>query len=142
MNPIAAQQVALDNALAAPENRVKIGICNMRIDPRKTPKEPTYQVVLDALALSPFYTAFLITIYATICLRLSNQEFVVPPSSDPKIVSFIKELGYIGDIDFVTKVYTDHMHQPWRTFAAIINVCLSGKTAGLDKIRLSRAQIL
>nr|GFA45162.1 hypothetical protein [Tanacetum cinerariifolium]GFA45601.1 hypothetical protein [Tanacetum cinerariifolium] len=61
MNPIAAQQVALDNALVAHENRVKIVICNMRIDPTKTPNEPTYLVVLDALALSPFYQAFLIT---------------------------------------------------------------------------------
>ncbi|GJW59624.1 hypothetical protein Tco_0108959 [Tanacetum coccineum] len=33
----------------------------MRIDPTKTPKEPTYQVVLDSLALSPLYPAFLIT---------------------------------------------------------------------------------
>ncbi|GJR90329.1 retrovirus-related pol polyprotein from transposon TNT 1-94 [Tanacetum coccineum] len=76
MNSIATQQVALDNALVAPENRVNIGICNMRINPSKTPKEPTYT----------------------------------------------------GDIDYVTKVYTDHMHQPWRTFAAVINICLSGKT--------------
>ncbi|GJR52745.1 retrovirus-related pol polyprotein from transposon TNT 1-94 [Tanacetum coccineum] len=34
------------------------------------------------------------------------------------------------------------MHQPWRTFATIINISLSGKTIGLDKLRLSRAQIL
>ncbi|GJV90052.1 hypothetical protein Tco_1533990 [Tanacetum coccineum] len=34
------------------------------------------------------------------------------------------------------------MHQPWRTFAALINRGLSGKTSGLDKLRLSRAQIL
>ncbi|GKB74044.1 hypothetical protein Tco_0935456 [Tanacetum coccineum] len=34
------------------------------------------------------------------------------------------------------------MHQPWRTFAGVINRCLSGKTTGLDKIILSRAQIL
>ncbi|GJZ59676.1 hypothetical protein Tco_0615492 [Tanacetum coccineum] len=34
------------------------------------------------------------------------------------------------------------MHQPWRTFATIINRSLSGKTSGLDKLRLSRAQIL
>ncbi|GKG21339.1 hypothetical protein Tco_0383934 [Tanacetum coccineum] len=33
----------------------------MRIDPTKTPKESTYQVVLDSLALSPLYPAFLIT---------------------------------------------------------------------------------
>ncbi|GJR22262.1 hypothetical protein Tco_0970789 [Tanacetum coccineum] len=33
----------------------------MRIDPTKTQKESTYQVVLDTLALSPCYNAFLIT---------------------------------------------------------------------------------
>nr|GEU41007.1 retrovirus-related Pol polyprotein from transposon TNT 1-94 [Tanacetum cinerariifolium] len=53
--------VALDNALVASENRVQISKCNMRIDPIKTPKEPTYQVVLDYIALSLLYLAFLIT---------------------------------------------------------------------------------
>ncbi|GJW47212.1 hypothetical protein Tco_0078858 [Tanacetum coccineum] len=160
MNPMVAQQVSLDNAFVAPENRVQIGKCNMRIDPTKTQKEPTYEVVLDALALSPLYPAFLITtevpeIYIhqfwhtitkikdpslykfkldkkrctidaevfrdilQICPKLPNQEFVVPPSSDEDIVSFIKELGY-----------------------TVINKCLSGKITGLDNIRLSRAQIL
>ncbi|GJX24101.1 hypothetical protein Tco_0228546 [Tanacetum coccineum] len=52
MNPIADQQVALDNELVTPENRVQIGQCNMRIDLTNTPKEPTYQVDLDSLALS------------------------------------------------------------------------------------------
>ncbi|GKB85009.1 hypothetical protein Tco_0957281, partial [Tanacetum coccineum] len=56
----AAQQVALDNALVPLEKRVKIGKRNMRINPAKTQKEPTYQVVLDALALTTCYPAFLI----------------------------------------------------------------------------------
>nr|GEX21676.1 hypothetical protein [Tanacetum cinerariifolium] len=34
------------------------------------------------------------------------------------------------------------MHQPWRTFAALINRSLSGMTTGLNKLRLSKAQIL
>nr|GEV58212.1 zinc knuckle CX2CX4HX4C [Tanacetum cinerariifolium] len=34
------------------------------------------------------------------------------------------------------------MHQTWKTFAALINKSLFGKTTGLDKLRLSRAQIL
>ncbi|GJT09454.1 hypothetical protein Tco_0856496 [Tanacetum coccineum] len=33
------------------------------------------------------------------------------------------------------------MYQPWRTFASIINRCLSGKIS-LDRLRLSRVQIL
>ncbi|GJZ70504.1 hypothetical protein Tco_0634054 [Tanacetum coccineum] len=154
------QQIALDNALVSPDNRVKIGKCNMRIIPTMTKKEHTYQVVLYALALSPLYTAFLITAefkldkkkcrvdvkvfrdILQISPRLPNQEFIEPPSSDEEIVLFTRELGYKGDIESVTKVITDHMHQPWRNFAAIINICLSGKTTSLDKIRLSRAQIL
>ncbi|GKD02380.1 hypothetical protein Tco_1177354, partial [Tanacetum coccineum] len=34
------------------------------------------------------------------------------------------------------------MHQPWRTFVALINRGLSGKTSGLDKLYLAIAQIL
>ncbi|GJT53696.1 hypothetical protein Tco_0988750, partial [Tanacetum coccineum] len=47
-----AQQSELDNALVAPENRRVIGKCNMRINPGMKPKEPTYQVELDTLALT------------------------------------------------------------------------------------------
>ncbi|GJX80054.1 hypothetical protein Tco_0328203 [Tanacetum coccineum] len=60
MTTTATQQVTLDNALLPLEKRVKIGKCNMRIDPAKTQKEPTYQVVLDALALTTCYPAFFI----------------------------------------------------------------------------------
>ncbi|GKC78254.1 hypothetical protein Tco_1129028 [Tanacetum coccineum] len=56
-----AQQIELDNALVAPENRRVIGKCNMRINPGMKPKEPTYQVVLDSLALTTCYPAFLVT---------------------------------------------------------------------------------
>ncbi|GKE73809.1 hypothetical protein Tco_1535850 [Tanacetum coccineum] len=39
-------------------------------------------------------------------------------------------------------MFVDHMHQPWRTLAAIINKCLSGKTASNDKLHKSRIDIL
>nr|GEU32112.1 hypothetical protein [Tanacetum cinerariifolium] len=74
INPTVAQQSALDNALVAPSDRVKIGKCNMRITPYKKPqKEPTYQVVLDALALCPCFPAFLIT---TDVLEIYMQHFL------------------------------------------------------------------
>ncbi|GJX51986.1 hypothetical protein Tco_0280355 [Tanacetum coccineum] len=56
-----AQQIELDNALVAPENRRVINKCNMRINLGMKPKEPTYQVVLDSLTLTTCYLAFLIT---------------------------------------------------------------------------------
>ncbi|GJY75875.1 retrovirus-related pol polyprotein from transposon TNT 1-94, partial [Tanacetum coccineum] len=60
-NPVAAQQVAFDNALVAPEKLLKIEKCNMRIEFNKPQRETTYQVTLDVLKLSPYYPAFLIT---------------------------------------------------------------------------------
>nr|GEW77801.1 retrotransposon protein, putative, Ty1-copia subclass [Tanacetum cinerariifolium] len=48
----------------------------------------------------------------------------------------------IGEINSLNDVVVDQMHQPWRTFAALINRGLSGKTSAFDKLRLSRAQIL
>ncbi|GJT24198.1 hypothetical protein Tco_0894135 [Tanacetum coccineum] len=61
MNPVATQQVALDNALVAPVKRLKIEKCNMRIEFNKPQRETTYQVTLDVLKLSPCYPVFLIT---------------------------------------------------------------------------------
>ncbi|GJY15621.1 hypothetical protein Tco_0386043 [Tanacetum coccineum] len=55
-----AQQIKLDNALVAPKNHLVIGKCSMRINPEMKPKEPAYQVVLDALVLTTYYPAFLI----------------------------------------------------------------------------------
>nr|GFA76246.1 hypothetical protein [Tanacetum cinerariifolium] len=57
---------------------------------------------------------------------LSNQAFDVLPS-DEEIVSFIKKLSHKGDVKSITELVVDHMYQPWRTFATIINKCLSGK---------------
>ncbi|GJY66111.1 hypothetical protein Tco_0468349 [Tanacetum coccineum] len=58
MDTTKAQQKALDDALVAPENRLKIGKCNQCLSPTLKSNEPTIQVALDALKLTPFYNAF------------------------------------------------------------------------------------
>nr|GEU97257.1 hypothetical protein [Tanacetum cinerariifolium] len=63
-------------------------------------------------------------------------------STDEEVVSFLRELGHTREINSLNDDVVDHMHQPWRTFVSLINKSLSGKTTGLDKLRLSRAQIL
>nr|GFA81546.1 hypothetical protein [Tanacetum cinerariifolium] len=52
------------------------------------------------------------------------------------------DLGHSREIIYITDVNVDYLHQPWRAFATIINKCLSGKEIRMDKICLSRAQIL
>nr|GEU37399.1 hypothetical protein [Tanacetum cinerariifolium] len=76
-----------------------------------------------------------------ICPRVPNQEFVEPPSHD-EIVTFIKSLDYKAALESVPHIFNNHMYQPWRTFASIINKFLSRKTTGVDKLLLSRAQIV
>ncbi|GJS73217.1 hypothetical protein Tco_0706058 [Tanacetum coccineum] len=58
MNTTKEQQKELDDALVAPENCLKIGKSNLRLYSNLKSKEPTIQVVLDALKLTPFYNAF------------------------------------------------------------------------------------
>ncbi|GJR62813.1 hypothetical protein Tco_1504975 [Tanacetum coccineum] len=76
-----------------------------------------------------------------ICPKLLGQKFEDPPFEE-EILSFIRDLGHTGEIKVLSNVNVNHMHQPWRSFAAIINKCLSGKTTALESLRLSRAQIL
>ncbi|GKC30207.1 retrovirus-related pol polyprotein from transposon TNT 1-94, partial [Tanacetum coccineum] len=111
------------------ENQRGIGKCNMRINPGMKPKEPTYQVVLDALALAltTCYPSFLITANVPI----PGQEFDELPSKE-ETLSFIRELGHSEEIKYITDVSVDHLHQPWRAFATIINKCLSGKIDNKD----------
>ncbi|GJZ35141.1 hypothetical protein Tco_0580958 [Tanacetum coccineum] len=142
MSSITAQQTKLDLELVPKENRLDIGKCNGRIPRGLTPREPTFQVVLDAIALTPCYPAFLITAdVPEICPRVPGRDFDALPSEEDT-VSFLRELGHTREINSLNDVVVDQMHQPWRTFAALINRGLSGKTSGLDKLRLSRAQIL
>ncbi|GJX37919.1 hypothetical protein Tco_0251222 [Tanacetum coccineum] len=76
-----------------------------------------------------------------ICPKVSGKAFDEPPTEE-EALSFIRELGHTGGIKYITDVIVDHLHQPWITFASIINKCLYGKVSGLEKIRLSIVQIL
>ncbi|GKC98087.1 hypothetical protein Tco_1168362 [Tanacetum coccineum] len=178
MSSITAQQAKLDLELVPKEKRLKTVKCNERLNPGKIQREPTFQVVLDALALTPYYSAFLITadvpevymyqfwdsVYKhdtfyrfkidkrkifKITLEIFRNIFKICPKvqvqdfdtlrTDEEIVSFLRELGHTREINSLNDVVVDQMHLPWRTFAALINRSLSGKTTGLEKIRLSRA---
>nr|GFA20840.1 hypothetical protein [Tanacetum cinerariifolium] len=61
---------------------------------------------------------------------------------EEEILAFLRFLRHIGEIRKLTDVNINKLHQPWRTFAAIINKCLSGKSTCYDSLRVSQAQIL
>ncbi|GJU90769.1 hypothetical protein Tco_1303192 [Tanacetum coccineum] len=127
------------NFLIEKLDRLEFGKCNMRLKTDIKPNEATFQLVLDALALTPFYRAFLITAERnSLALpKIPRQEFE-DLQLEQEIISFIRDLRHSGDIKCLTNVSVDYLHQPWRSFSTIINKCLSGKETGMDKIRLSR----
>ncbi|GJT10179.1 hypothetical protein Tco_0857221 [Tanacetum coccineum] len=61
MSSIIAQQTKLDLELVPKENRLDIGKCNGRIPRGLKLKKETFHVILDDIALTPYYPAFLIT---------------------------------------------------------------------------------
>ncbi|GKC48363.1 hypothetical protein Tco_1066085 [Tanacetum coccineum] len=76
-----------------------------------------------------------------IYVQEEGVDFTDVPDDDTAL-TFLIDLGYKGPLNRHTNMFVDHMHQPWRTLAAIINKCLSGKTASNDKLRKSRIDIL
>nr|GEV33421.1 hypothetical protein [Tanacetum cinerariifolium] len=76
-----------------------------------------------------------------ICPRIPNQRFDELPFEE-EILAFLRQLGHRGEIKMITDVNINKLHQPWRSFAAVTNKCLSGKSTGYDSLRLSKVQIL
>nr|GEY63175.1 hypothetical protein [Tanacetum cinerariifolium] len=64
----------------------------MRIDPAKTQKEPTYQVVVDALALTTRYLAFLITADVS---EIYMQQFWMTNRQMRESTSYKTYLAYV-----------------------------------------------
>nr|GEV40246.1 hypothetical protein [Tanacetum cinerariifolium] len=76
-----------------------------------------------------------------ICPRVHGQSFAETPFEE-EILAFICFLQHSAAIRMLTDVNINKLYQPWISFAAIINKCLTGKSSGYDSLRLSQAQIL
>nr|GEV10612.1 hypothetical protein [Tanacetum cinerariifolium] len=139
------QQVALDEALVPHASRLKIG---------KTDVPEIYMQEFWATAIVHHHSIrFKINNkkhimnleyfreMLQICPGIPNQQFDELPFEEA-ILSYLRELGHIGEIKMITNVNINKLHQPWRSFATVLNKCLSGKSTGYDSLRLSQAQIL
>ncbi|GKC14101.1 retrovirus-related pol polyprotein from transposon TNT 1-94 [Tanacetum coccineum] len=70
-----------------------------------------------------------------------NNPFVDPPSSDA-VIEYVNTLGYPSTLRNVSAMSINALYQPWRAVLSMINMCLTGKTAGYDKPRHPVIQIL
>nr|GEW24350.1 uncharacterized mitochondrial protein AtMg00810-like [Tanacetum cinerariifolium] len=77
------------------------------------------------------------------CARSKAQILMNSYWATRSAESMLKSLKrfWISELKY-TSMYVDHMSQPWRTLAAIINKYLSRKTTSNDRLRKSRIDIM
>ncbi|GJT84212.1 integrase, catalytic region, zinc finger, CCHC-type containing protein [Tanacetum coccineum] len=126
-----ADQIALDDALVAPANRLKIGKPDV---PEINMQEfwATTTVHHHSIRFKMNNKKHIVNLeyfreMLQICPKLPDQQFEEPPFEEEKVI---------------TDVNVNKLHQPWRSFATVINRCLSGKSTGYDSLQLSQAQII
>nr|GEW51157.1 hypothetical protein [Tanacetum cinerariifolium] len=82
----------------------------------------------------------------TIDQQVALDEALVPHTFDElsfkeEILAFLRNLGHSGEIKKITDININKLHQPWRSFAAVISKCLSGKSTELPCTFNYRSQV-
>nr|GFC97897.1 hypothetical protein [Tanacetum cinerariifolium] len=70
--------------------------------------------------------------------RVPGQSFAELPF-EKEILEFLRFLGHSAQIKTLIDVNVNKLYQPWRSFAAVINKCLTGKSTGFDSLRNTKA---
>ncbi|GKE95848.1 hypothetical protein Tco_1580703 [Tanacetum coccineum] len=139
------QVTARDKKWVPTKERVKISTTNVRLETtfwytiKKVLGTNSYEFLLankKCLVDAEVFWKIL-----DICPRVQGVDFT-EVSDDETTLTFRLDLGYQSLLYKHPNMYVDHMHQPWRTPAAIINKCLSRKDASNDRLRKSRIDIL
>ncbi|GJV50701.1 hypothetical protein Tco_1446442 [Tanacetum coccineum] len=140
------QVIARDEKWVPSTERVKISPTNVRMETihfwytiKKVKDSESYEFILankKCVVDAEVFRKIL-----NICPRVEGEEFT-EVQDDNDTLTFLIDLGYKGPLHKHTNMFVDHMHQPWRTLAAIINKCLSWKTASNDKLRKYKIDIL
>nr|GFB21127.1 hypothetical protein [Tanacetum cinerariifolium] len=145
------QQTALDESLVPGLQRLRIGRSNFRLPSDIQSKEATLQVATAKLHHTSIrfkidtkksvlnLEAFREMMHVS--PRIPNQPFADLPTEE-EVLDFLRFLRHSQDICYLTDVNVNKLYQPWRSFASVINKCLTGKSYGVDSFRLSQAQML
>nr|GEV32167.1 hypothetical protein [Tanacetum cinerariifolium] len=72
--------------------------------------------------------------------RIPGQSFDELPFEE-EILEFLRLLGHSAQIRTLTDVNINKLFQPWISFGAVINKCLTGKSSGFDSLELMNNEI-
>nr|GFA88439.1 hypothetical protein [Tanacetum cinerariifolium] len=147
------QQVALDEALVPSTQRLRIGRSNFRLPSDVLRNSPFFRAFLMTADVPEIYMQeFWATAklhHNSICfkmdtkksvldleafremlhisLRIPSQSFAELPFKE-EILEFLRNLEHSDEIRHLIDVNVNKLYQPWRSFASVINKCLTGKS--------------
>ncbi|GJS99692.1 hypothetical protein Tco_0820862 [Tanacetum coccineum] len=128
-----AEQIALDDALVAPANRLKIAnvpkiymqefwattsVHSRSIRFKMNNKKHTVNLEYFREMLQ-------------ICPIIHNQKFDEPPF-EQEILTFLVSLDHSGEMRKITDVNANKLHQPWRSFAMLYDAILPKELTNED----------
>ncbi|GJS81111.1 retrovirus-related pol polyprotein from transposon TNT 1-94 [Tanacetum coccineum] len=149
--PAMAPPTRTDDQILPHIRWVPIGKSNCYLDVERSQSNPIYKIVVDILKYTNFFRAF--TASSTIpsiyiqqdALQITpvdtNYAFYSPPTPDA-LIKFVNDLGYSRGVRTLSDVVTNDMFQPWRALTTVINLCLTRKTSGFERLRALVLRIL
>ncbi|GJU72157.1 hypothetical protein Tco_1263562 [Tanacetum coccineum] len=152
--PAIAPPTMTDDQILSSSKWVPIGKSNCVLDVQKSQRNPIFPIAVAILKNTNFFRAFTCQLdeqwfnlhkdISRDALDMTpsndNNPFVAPPSSDTVID--VNTLGYLCILRNVSAMSVNALYQLWRAILSMINMCLTGKTAGYDRPRHPVLQIL
>ncbi|GJT43745.1 hypothetical protein Tco_0952460 [Tanacetum coccineum] len=142
--PAVVPSTRMDDQILPLNKWVPIAKSNCILNVHKPQRNPIFLIVVALLKNTNFFWAFMasstiLTIYIQqdaldISLANDNNLFVAPPSSDT-VIEYVNTLGYLSTLRNVSTMSVNALCQPWRAILSMINLCLTGKTAGYNRPR-------
>ncbi|GJQ99056.1 retrovirus-related pol polyprotein from transposon TNT 1-94 [Tanacetum coccineum] len=150
--PAIAPPTRTDDQILPIRKWVPVGKSNYVLDVLKSQRNPIFKDTMRYDSTTRIYSCQLdeqwFNLHKDIlrdALQISpindNNPFVAPPSSDA-VIEYVNTLGYPCTLRNVSAMSVNDLYQPWRAILSMINMCLTGKTAGHDRPRHPVLQIL
>nr|GEU64568.1 retrovirus-related Pol polyprotein from transposon TNT 1-94 [Tanacetum cinerariifolium] len=128
-----------DDQILPSSNWVPIGKSDCVLDVQKSQRNHTFLIALDEQWFNLHKD--ILRDALDITPTNDNTPFVAPPLSDT-VIEYVNTLGYPSTLRNVSAMSVNALYQPWRAILSMINMCLTGKTAGFDRPRHPVLQIL
>ncbi|GKD59516.1 hypothetical protein Tco_1297025, partial [Tanacetum coccineum] len=151
--PVVASPTRTDDQILPVSKWVPIGNSNCVLDVHKPQRNPIFLIVVALLKNTNFFSAFTTSFtipaiyiqqfWDTMCFNTSTGLYSCQLDEQcDTVIEYVNTLGYPSTLRNVSAMSVNALYQPWRAVLSMINMCLTGKTAGYDRPSHPVLQIL